>query len=202
MTLTELKSSVQALFPIKFEESLIYSEDPTAIDKIINTAIKRAQIKFEKIEGQEITGSQLFDRAASILKCVPSATERKTAIVSVWDTMDIPANYVGNVKHYFGPDKYLRIWPGDATVWIEYVVSSSKLTVEDLDETYCDWAIEYAVALLKIKEGYIGTSAVLTTLPFQFNYEKMLADGTDEKKTLEDRMNTDMFSGTLAIRIN
>lgn len=202
MTFAELKNGVQTLFPIKFSESLIYSEEPTDIDKTINIAIKRAMVKYEKVEGREITGSQLFDRAASIVKCVPSANQMNVDAVSVWNSMDIPVGYMGNVKHYFGPDKYLRLWPDDATVWLEYVVHSSKLTVEDLDETYCDWATEYAVALLKIKEGYIGTSAVLTTLPFQFNYEKMLSDGTEDKKTLEDRMNNDMFSGTLAIRVN
>lgn len=201
MTQDEIKEQVQTLFPIKFQDTLIFDEDPADIDRLITRAIMKALSKYEKIEGRELVGSQLFDRAASIVKCVPSATERSRAAISVWDTMPIPQNLMGSVKHYFGPDRYLRIEPNDETVWVEYVVASDKLTVADLDSTGCEWVIEYAVALLKIKEGYIGTSATLTTLPFEFNYQAMLDEGKENKKELEDRLD-EMCQGTLSIRVS
>jgi hypothetical protein len=201
MTIAELKAEVQVLFPVKFAESLIYSEEPTDIDKTITFAVKKAFTKYEKIESMEIEGSQYFTRAASILKCVPNAADRKSSTITVWDTMPIPGQPVGSVKHYFGPDKFLRLWPDDESVWIEYKVATDMLTVEDLSPIYCDWVVEYANALLKIKEGYIGTSATLTTLPFEFNYQQMLDEGKEVKRDKETELE-DMNQGTLAIRIS
>jgi hypothetical protein len=115
--------------------------------------------------------------------------------------MAIPRSLMGNVRHYFGPDRFLRLWPRDATVWIEYVVRPELLGVEDLDMIYSDWAVSYASALLKEKEGYLGTAASITTLPFEFNYQKLLDDGSAERKELEETMG-EMFAGTLAIRVS
>lgn len=201
MTLLEIKDQVQTLFPFKFEETIIHDEDDKGVDKLIGLALSKVLSKCEKIEGKEITGSQLLSRADSILKCVPSAVERKLTTFTVWDTMAIPRSLMGNVRHYFSPDRFLRLWPNDATVWIEYVVRPELLGVDDLDMIYKDWVVAYATALLKEKEGYLGTSASITTLPFEFNYERLLNDGREEKKELEETMG-DMFAGTLAIRVS
>ncbi len=198
----DFKADVQFLFPIKFTDTLIYSEEPLDIDGILNRALKYVLSKFEKIETTEIVGSQVVSRAASILKCVTSANVINSQSISVWNTMNIPDNHIGRVQHYFTPtNKMLRLYPGDASVWVEYVCDPSVLLVTDLDADWYEVAVKYAIALLKIKEGQMGTAASLTVLPFEFNYAELRDTGQQERDKLEEDM-VDRSAGTLAIRVN
>jgi hypothetical protein len=199
MDLQKFKLDVQALFPFKFEDTIMYSDDPDSIDTIINASIRKATTGFEKIIGVELTNSQPLPGATSILKCVLASSIYAIDSVSVWASMPIPDD-VMKVDYYFGPERYLRLYPSDATVWVEYVKDPELLTLEDLTPMYVDWAIQYSVAMLQIKEGMLGGFAKLTDLPFEFNYSELKDIGTTSKSDLDMRMD-DMSSGTLAIRI-
>jgi len=95
----------------------------------------------------------------------------------------------------------LRLLPQAVSVYLEYTVSTELLTVEDFNDVYTEWVINYASALLMIKEGMLGIGALPNIMPFEFNYTQMLQSGESQKKELEDRMD-DMYQGTLAIRIS
>jgi hypothetical protein len=201
MTLAELKADIQAKFHQKFDETLMYDEEPTTIDILINTAVRKCLTKYEKFESIEISASQYLTRALSIIKCVPSASAANSNYNSVWYSMKLP-NSPTRVNYYFTPsDKHFKLVPEGESVWIEYVVDPAAMTVLDLTGQYYEWVVDYALALLNIKEGMIGTTSKVTALPFEFNYETMANNGTQSKKDLEDDLN-DMYMGTLAIRTN
>ena len=201
MDFTTFKAEVQALVPVKFEDTLIYLEDNTAVDSILNQAIKVACSGFEKIKNVYYVGTTTISDAISVVKCVPSdENDSERGAMSVWDLL--PEGKQEKVKHYFTPsDKILRVEPAGTSVYVEYVVDPNTLDVEDLDIHYTNWAVEYAVALLKIKEGYKGSQAVVKDSPFEFNYADMRTEGITDKDTSISKLE-EMSMGTLAIRVS
>lgn len=206
MTLVEVKTAVLGLFPLKVEDTFMYNDDVDSVDKVINTAVIMAKSRYDKIEGKDITGSQVLPRAASVISCVPQSALGigiATRPVSIWSTL--PIGNVGNlskVRYFFTPeDKYLRLSPEGEGVHVEYTVDQTLLTVEDLNPIFSTWLIRYTVCLLKEKEGYLGSNATTTSMPFQFNYDAMRSEAQSEKGMLESDYN-DMCLGTLAIRSN
>jgi hypothetical protein len=215
MTLVEFKSNVQAIFPIRWEDTFMNDEDPTNIDKILQIALKKAFSRFEKIESNAITGSQIVDRAGSIITCVPSLETDRENLYGVFNLMftqnvgilnfrvgEVMSGGLPKIKHYFDPGtKMLKLLPQGVSVYLEYTVDPKKLVIEDLDLLYIEWALNYANALLKIKEGFIGKGALPTVMPFEFNYDDMRTSGESEKEKLETDLE-DMYQGTFAIRIS
>jgi hypothetical protein len=203
MTLEQLKSDVQALFPVKFEESLIYEDDTNDIDKIIAFAIKKALSKYEKTESAEITGGGVIARAATVVQCVPSI-EIGSSIYNVFNIMFNSSVMFGSrvrIKWRFDPSsKMLYISPNGASVHVTYLLESTLLSVLDLDDTYAQWAISYANALLQLKEGMKGIGSLPNVLPFEFNYNAMKEFGESNKKELEDELD-EMYQGTFSIRV-
>ncbi len=200
MDYTTFKLKVQYLFPVKFAESLIYAEDTTWIDGIINQAIDKALSNYEKIGNMYVSSSIDIPEAVSIVKV--NRTDGESHTYNVFDFWrPIPGSGQEKVRYYFNPERRLILETEGRQVYVEYVVDPTTLTVTDLNPTYIQWGIKYANALLKEKEGYIGTSAILTELPFEFNYADMKQQGIDLQDTLETDL-VDMGAGTLAIRTN
>lgn len=193
MTTAELKAFVQAKFPYVFTEALIKDD----VDKLIDLAIRRGLSKVEKIKHIEISSSQTLADAASILKVVPSTHGGK---FTVFDFIKGPGGTKTTPKigWYFTPEKML-ILDSETSVYVEYVADPKTLTVEDMEEEFLQWTIKYANALLMEKEGYAGTAAVLTALPFDFNYEEMLTNAQTQIETLETELE-EMYYGLFAAK--
>ena len=73
--------------------------------------------------------------------------------------------------------------------------------IEDFNDIFLQWTLNYANALLMIKEGMLGIGALPNVMPFEFNYSQMKESGEQQKRELEEKME-DMFQGTLAIKIS
>ena len=191
MVLAELRAAVQDEFPVEFEKALIKDD----VDRLIDRAFKYVRAKCEKIKSTTVTGSQTISDALVITKCVPVG--RSSAEISVFDMMHLP-DRGNNVEHYFTPERQLILnFSGD--VYIEYVVDPEELEVSDLNAEYIELLIKYAVALLKESEGYAGTTATLTDLPFEFNYADMRADGQEQKTLIREQLEEKYF-GAFASR--
>lgn len=198
MDFNTFKDEVQVEFPIKFEDTFIEEDDNLMIDKILTSAIRKVKAKYEKIETTTLIGSQQLPRATSIMQVTPAdSTDNQ---ISIFNRMPGRDGY--KVKHYFDTfTKQLVVVPEGASVYVRYSVDSSLLTIEDFDDIRINTAIRLADAMLKVKEGYLGTNINLTDMPFDLNYEEMLEEGKENQTTILDELN-EQYSGILAIRTN
>lgn len=202
MDVAGLTERVQALFPVKFEDSLMHDDDQNTPTNLIRQAYELALSKYEKIESKEFSANTDLPNVVSILKWVPASyvNDANRYTQAVWDSLGKVVR-PDKIKVYFTPARRLLIRPEGTAVHVEYVVDPDSLTIEDLNSTYIQWCIKYAVALLKEKEGYLGTMAKLDALSIETNYAEMRSEGQTERDLLEERLD-EMYSGTLAIRTN
>lgn len=195
MTFEQFVKFVEPESPFPFDSALC-SED---IPDILKNAITKAMSKFEKTESKQINGSTTLDRATTVSKVTPTYVGTASGpsggtVWSVFNFMNLPdMQPVSKVEWYFTPERKLII-RGDRPCYIEYIVDPLLLKVEDLDSQYLDWAKKYALALLKVREGYEGSRGNITALPFDLNYKEMKSEGLTEKKDLETDLE-DMYFG-------
>lgn len=186
----EYNIRVQALFPYEFETALCKDY----IKGILDESLRKVFSTFEKIETIELTGSTTLDRAATVLRVVPSIVS--VGDLNVFDYTMRQSLTERLVNYYFDPNtkQFLLSTSEYGSVSVEYVVDEQFLTISDLDEEFSSWVVEYANAILSIKEGFLGTRAVVNVLPIDTNYADLRSYGETEKIRLEDKLE-DMFFG-------
>ena len=167
------------------------------VDAVLNAAIFKCLTKVEIIKSLTTSSSIDIPQAKSVVRCVPSVNTSSGADFSVWDFM-APQSSVKK-DFYFTTDRKLLLRNVPGACYVEYVVDSRFLTIEDLSDYYLDWSKRYAIALLSIKEGYAETRAILTALPFEFNYQQLKDDGNQAKIDLEQELE-DMFFGCFSVK--
>lgn len=198
MDFNTFRDEVQVRFPIKFEDTFIYEDDSQMIDKIIRSAINAVRAKYEYIETKVLEGSQQLARAISIIQVTPSTTTQNQT--NVFNYMPGGAGF--KIRHFFDTtSRQLILTPEGASVYVRYVVDTNLLTIEDFDDIRIQFALRLADAMLKEKEGYLGTNINLTDMPFDLNYEEMLEEGKENRTTVLDELN-EQYSGVLSIRTN
>lgn len=199
MTIEDLKADVQTEFPLSFEETLMYADDSNIVSKIVTRAVRKALSHYELTKAIRVTGTSNIPEAINVLKCTYS-DDASSSGITVWDLMPVVQTPgLQPIRYHFGSDRILRVYPSDSEMVVTYLVDPAFLTIEDLNQTYYDWAVNYSLALCSIKEGGLGRAGQLTELPFEFNHSAMHSEGMDSKKELEERLE-EMYMGTLAIR--
>lgn len=205
MTFAEFKIEVEEIYPFDFNE-LIIDDTVDKVDGILNRAIKKALSKYEKIETTTITGTTVIADAVSVVECIPALS---TSDVSVFD---LDPEYqirrgIGKRKmswRFETAEKKLYLGSGILNTTqshtVKYVKDPAGLEIEDMtEEIYLSWAIDYAVALIKIAEGGRGAFVNLPSVGFDYDYPQMKSEGKEEKDKLEEDLE-DMYFGLFAIR--
>jgi len=184
----ELRARVRDAFPIPIEEALCNKY----FDGVVETAVKKAISKFEKLVTTSVSGKSVsLPEAASIVRCLPSPLDGSR--YTVFDFFEQTQRRSTSVAYNFTPDKVLTL-SYEGTFYVEYVKATQFVTVEDLDDSYFEWTVEYSTALLMIREGFLGTRATLTALPLEFNYTTLLDTGKEDKTKLEEKLE-EMYFG-------
>ena len=188
--LVNLTNQVQTIFPIIFSEALIASK----VDDIIQIAVERCLSKYEKTKSLETASSTTIEEAVSVTKVVQSS---QGGDYNVFDFAFPNEGISDNRIEWYFTDERRLIIETDTTVYVEYIVDPKYLSIDDLNDKYFRWTRDYAVALMKIQEGEQGTAAVLTALPFEFNYQTLLDNARADKDLLEDELE-EMYFGCFA----
>lgn len=183
----QLLTRVRGLFPVPLDEALVKN----VMDEVVASAVQKALSRYEKISSSTMTGKSVqLDDAVAIIRCLPAPISGNE--YHVFDFMSMERGRGSRVFWNFIDKKLIFDYEG--TFHVEYVKDPSTLTVEDLDDQYFEWTVEYAVALLMIKEGFLGTRATLTALPLEFNYNDLRDRGLESKERLEEKLE-EMFFG-------
>ncbi len=185
-SMAQLMSRVRGAFPVPLDEALVKD----TADEVVASAVQKALSKFEKIEMRTVTGKSIqLDDASAIVRCVPSPIDGSQ--YSVFDFMAIDRGRYPRVNWNFVGGTLIFDYEG--VFHVEYVKDTAVLGVEDLDDSYFEWTVEYATALLMIKEGFLGTRATLTALPLEFNYNELRDRGLEAKERLEEKLEEMVF---------
>lgn len=189
-TLEQFREEVEAEFPLDVND--LFIEDK--IDKILNRALSKVFKKTEIIKNKVISSSTVIDDAESIVK-VTSTFNNKAYRNVFYYMMDERVRPTSNFEWYYTSDGkvLVELYANISNVYVEYVKKRSMLDVSDLPEHRLDFAIRYAVAMMKYQEGVRGTQAKLTDSPFEYNYEQLMEQGKEEMENLEEELEESYF---------
>ena len=202
MTFSEYKSEVEAALPFDYSEMIT----ETRVDSTLNRAVRKALSKFEKVKTVEISGTQEISDALSVVECVPTFSR---------DFNNVFALDVDYSRRMLGYNRINRPWRFETSTrkiyvagfshvrtsnfTVKYVVDPNFLKIEDLNDVYTEWAIDYGAALLKINEGSRGSLVNVSATGLEYNYEQIKQEGIEERdRRIEDL--EELYYGLFAIR--
>lgn len=88
-------------------------------------------------------------------------------------------------KSWYFHDGILYLSGYVGTVSIECI---TEQCLERMSQTYQDWCLNYALALVKITEGEIRSKVKIEGTPYELNGSELKSEGDSEKKELESQL--------------